>query len=189
MAVGHFTASGHNDLVIAAKGGSALVVFTGDGKGNFTAPQTVNLPGGVTAMLGGYLGGATGFNQIVVGINGQSGPELAVFNGSQDGLDPVAAFPLSGRASNLNFGDFGDGANDLAFLAGGKVEILRASTMKVQQVSLPITVSALAVGTFVIDRAPGLQLALLTADGVIHIAAHTEFNPRDYTAEEVNAGK
>ncbi len=27
MAVGHFTASGHNDLVIAAKGGSALGSF------------------------------------------------------------------------------------------------------------------------------------------------------------------
>ena len=187
MAVGHFTASGHNDLVIAAKGGSALVVFTGDGKGNFTAPQTVNLPGGVTAMLGGYLGRATGFNQIVVGINGQSGPELAVFNGSQDGLDPVAAFPLSGAASNLNFGDFGDGSNDLAFLAGGKVEILRASTMKLQQISLPITASALAVGTFVIDRVPGLQLALLTADGTIHIAAHNEFDPRAYTSDELKA--
>jgi CSLREA domain-containing protein/uncharacterized repeat protein (TIGR01451 family) len=185
MAVGHFTASGHNDLVIAAKGGSVLVVFTGDGKGNFTAPQTINLPGGVTAMLGGNLGRATGFNQIVVGINGQSGPELAVFNGSQDGLDPVAAFPLSGAASNLNFGDFGDGSNDLAFLAGGKVEILRSSTMKLQQISLPITASALAVGTFVIDRAPGLQLALLTADGEIHIAAHNEFAPRAYSADEL----
>ena len=58
MAVGHFTGSGHNDLVIAAKGGSALYVFAGDGKGNFAAPQTVNLPGGVTAMLGGDLGHA-----------------------------------------------------------------------------------------------------------------------------------
>ena len=103
-----------------------LIVFAGDGKGNFAAPQTVNLSGGVTAMLGGYLGRANGFNQIVVGINGQSGPELAIFNGGQDGLDPVAAFPLGGAASDLNFGDFGDGSNDLAFLAGGKVQILRA---------------------------------------------------------------
>jgi CSLREA domain-containing protein/fimbrial isopeptide formation D2 family protein/uncharacterized repeat protein (TIGR01451 family) len=187
MAVGHFTASGHNDLVIAAKGGSALVVFTGDGKGNFTAPQKVNLPGGVTAMLGGYLGHATGFNQIIVGINGNSGAELAVFNGSKDGLDPVAAFPLSGAASNLNFGDFGDGNNDLAFLAGGKVQILRGSTMNLQQISLPITASALAVGSFVIDRALGLQLALLTSDGTIHIAAHNEFDPRAYTADELKA--
>ena len=187
MAVGHFTASGHNDLVIAAKGGSVLIVFAGDGKGNFAPPQTVNLPGGVTAMLGGYLGRANGFNQIVVGINGQSGPELAIFNGGQDGLDPVAAFPLGGAASNLNFGDFGDGSNDLAFLAGGKVQILRASTMKLQSISLPITASALAVGNFVIDRVPGLQLALLTADGTIHIAAHNEFDPRAYTSDELKA--
>ena len=187
MAVGRFTASGHNDLVIAAKGGSALYVFAGDGKGNFAAPQAVNLPGGVTAMLGGDLGRATGFNQVVVGINGTSGPELAIFNGSQDGLNPVAAFPLGGAATNLNFGDFGDGGNDLAFLAGGKVEILRASTMRLQEVTLPITASALAVGTFVIDRMPGLQLALLTADGTIHIAAHNEFDPRAYTADELKA--
>ena len=112
---------------------------------------------------------------------------MAIFNGSQDGLDPVAAFPLSGAASNLNFGDFGDGSNDLAFLAGGKVQILRASTMKLQSISLPITASALAVGNFVIDRVPGLQLALLTADGTIHIAAHNEFDPRAYTSDELKA--
>ncbi|MGB9120429.1 MAG: CSLREA domain-containing protein [Candidatus Angelobacter sp.] len=187
MAVGHFTGSGHNDLVIAAKGGGALYVFAGDGKGNFAAPQTVNLPGGVTAMLGGDLGRATGFTQVLVGINGHSGPELAVFSGSQDGVNPIAAFPLSGPASNLTFGDFGDGANDLAFLAGGKVQILRAQTMTLQQVSLPITASALAVGTFVIDRNPGLQLALLTADGAIHIAAHNEFDPRAYSTDELKA--
>ncbi|MGC2696749.1 MAG: CSLREA domain-containing protein, partial [Candidatus Angelobacter sp.] len=187
IAVGHFTASGHNDMVIAAKGGAALYVFSGDGKGNFAAPQTVNLPGGVTAMLGGDLGHATGFNKIVLGITGQSGSELAIFSGSQDGLNPVAAFPLSGPASSLNFGDFGDGGNDLAFLAGGKVQILRASTMQLQQVSLPISATALAVGTFVIDRMPGLQLAMLTSDGTIHIAAHNEFDPRAYSADELKA--
>ncbi|MBZ5491805.1 MAG: DUF11 domain-containing protein [Acidobacteriia bacterium] len=187
VAVGHFTASGHNDLVIAAKGGSALYVFVGDGKGNFAAPQAVDLPGGVTAMLGGNLGRGNAFSQVILGINGSSGPELAVFNGSQDGLDPVAAFPLGGAASNLTFGDFGDGGNDLAFLAGGKVQILRAQTMTLQQVSLPITASALAVGTFVIDRNPALQLALLTADGTIHIAAHNEFDPRAYSADELKA--
>ncbi|HLK08051.1 MAG TPA: hypothetical protein VKV30_08925 [Candidatus Angelobacter sp.] len=187
IAVGRFTASGHNDLVIAAKGGSVLYVFAGDGKGNFAAPQAVNLPGGVTAMLGGNLGRGNSFTQVILGINGQSGPELAVFNGGQDGLDPVAAFPLSGAASNLTFGDFGDGGNDLAFLSNGKVQILRASTMKLQQVSLPISAIGLAVGTFVIDRVPGLQLALLTADGTIHIAAHNEFDPRAYTADELKA--
>ena len=189
IAVGHFTASGHNDLVIGSKGGSTLYVFAGDGKGNFAAPQAVNLPGGVTAMLGGNLGRGNGFNQVILGINGQSGPELAIFKGSQDGLDPVAAFPLGGAATNLNFGDFGDGGNDLAFLAGGKVQILRASTMKLQQVSLPISAVALAVGTFVIDRAPGLQLALLTSDGSIHIAAHNEFDPRPFTLEESQAAR
>jgi uncharacterized repeat protein (TIGR01451 family)/fimbrial isopeptide formation D2 family protein len=187
LAVGHFTASGHNDLVIAAKGGTALYVFAGDGSGNFAPPQRLNLPGGVTVMAGGDLGHASGFNQIIAGLSAPSGPELAIFSGSKDGLNAVAAFPLGGPASNLNFGDFGDGGTDLAFLAGGKVEILRASTMQLQPVSLPISAVALAVGNFVIDRVPGLQLALLTADGSIHIAAHSEFDPRAYSADELIA--
>ncbi|MGH9571207.1 MAG: hypothetical protein ACRD4F_16290, partial [Candidatus Angelobacter sp.] len=187
MAVGHFTSSGHNDLVIATKGGSALYVFEGDGSGNFAAPQKVTLPGGITVMAGGDLGHATGFNQIVAGLSAPSGSELAIFSGSKDGLDAVAAFPLSGPASNLNFGDFGDGGTDLALLAGGKVEILRASTMQLQPVSLPISAVALALGNFVNDRVPGLQLALLTADGAIHIAAHSEFDPRADSADELAA--
>ncbi|HZD95692.1 MAG TPA: CSLREA domain-containing protein, partial [Candidatus Sulfotelmatobacter sp.] len=187
IAVGRFTASGHNDLVIANKGGSALYVFAGDGKGNFAAPESVNLPGGVSVMTGGELGHTLGFNKIVVGINAPSGPELAIFTGGKDGLDPVAAFPLSGPASSLNFGDFGDGGTDLAFLAGGKVQILRAATMRLQQVSLPITARALALGNFVVDRLHGMQLALLTADGAIHIAAPAEFDPHTYTLEELKA--
>ena len=75
-----------------------------------------------------------------------------------------------------DLGDFGDGGNDLAFLAGGKVQILRATTMKLQPVALTFSPSALAVGSFVVDRAPGLQMALLTSDGAIHIAAHNEFS-------------
>src|ERR1051326_2839211 len=51
MAVGHFTASGHNDLVVAAKGGTALFVFAGDGHGNFAPPTQLNLPGSVTTMI------------------------------------------------------------------------------------------------------------------------------------------
>ena len=70
MAVGHFTASGHNDLVIAAKGGSVLVVFTGDGKGNFTAPQTMNLPGGVTAWPQVTSARYRQFTTVLVGTKG-----------------------------------------------------------------------------------------------------------------------
>ncbi|HET9837491.1 MAG TPA: hypothetical protein VFR84_04590 [Candidatus Angelobacter sp.] len=189
MAVGHFTASGHNDLVVAARGGTALFVFSGDGHGNFAAPQQLNLPGAVSALIGGDLGYGKGFHNVVVGLNGTSGPELAIFAGGQDGLNPVAAFPLNGAPSNFNFGDFGDGGNDLAFLAAGKVQVLRAATGKLQTVSLPISATALALGNFVNDRIPGLQMALLTADGSIHIAVHNEFDPRAFTVAELQALK
>jgi len=52
---------------------------------------------------------------------------------------------------------------------------------------LPFTVSAMAVGSFMFDRNPGLQMALLAADGTIHIAAHNGFDPRAVSAEEFMA--
>ena len=187
MAVGHFTASGHNDLVVAAKGGTALFVFAGDGRGNFAPPTQLNLPGSVTTMIGGDLGFGKGFQNLILGMTGPSGPELAIFVGGQDGVDPVAAFPLSGAPTNLQFGDFGDGQNDVAFLAGGQVQILRAATMQLQTVSLPISATALALGTFVHDKIPGLQMALLTSDGTIHIAVHNEFAPGARSNDELIA--
>ena len=67
--------------------------------------------------------------------------------------------------------------NDLAVLAGGKVQILRAQTMTLQPVSLPISAAGLAVGTFMFDRNGGEQIAILGADGCA-IAVRNEFDPR-----------
>jgi hypothetical protein len=187
VAVGRFTGSGHNDLAVAAKGGNVLFVLPGDGRGNFGAPQQLSLPGGVAAMIGGDLGRAREYQNLILGINGVSGAELAVFAGSEKGVNPIAAFPLSGPASSFNFGDFGDGGNDLAFLASGKVQILRAQTMQLQQVSLPVSAVGLAVGTFMYDRNSSAQLALLGADGSVQIAVRNEFDPRIYTVDELAA--
>ena len=48
IAIGNFTGNGEQDLVIAARGGNALYVFQGDGKGGFGNPQSVTLPSGVS---------------------------------------------------------------------------------------------------------------------------------------------
>ena len=74
-----------------------------------------------------------------------------------------------------------------AFLAGGRFLILRSSSMQVVPVSLPVSARAFALGSFIFDRSGGPQIAVLTADGSVQIAARSEFDPRTYTVEEFSA--
>ena len=188
MAVGHFTASGHNDLVIAAKGGTALVVFAGDGKGNFAAPQTVNLPGGVTGLAAGDFGAYGQFTTVLVGTKGIGKSfSLVAMAGSFQGLAVTGTFPLSAVPSSIDFANFGGTGGDAAFLAGGQIFVLRSSSMQVVPVSLPISARAFALGSFIFDRSGGTQIAVLAADGSVQIAARSEFDPRTYTVEEFSA--
>ena len=98
-----------------------------------------------------------------------------------------AVFPLKAAASNIVFGDFGDSQADTAFLSGGNVFILHSSNFHMEALSLPVNASAMALGSFIFDRTGGLQIALLTSDGTLHIAARTEFDPRPLTADEFQA--
>ena len=188
MAVGHFTGSGHNDLVIAANGGTALYVFSGDGKGNFAAPQTVNLQGGVTALAAGDFGSHAQFTTVLVGTKGIGKSfSLVAMAGSSQGLTVTGAFPLSAAPSSIDFANFGGTGRDAAFLAGGQIFILRSSSMQVVPVTLPVSARAFALGSFIFDRSGGTQIAVLAADGSVQIAARSEFDPRTYTVEEFSA--
>ena len=55
IAVGDFTGHGNKDLAVAAKGGNVLYIFPNDGKGNFGAPQIVNVGVGITGLAAGRL--------------------------------------------------------------------------------------------------------------------------------------
>ncbi|HWS18062.1 MAG TPA: hypothetical protein VN223_08600, partial [Candidatus Elarobacter sp.] len=178
IAIGRFTPSGHQDLAVAALGGNSIFVFSGDGKGGFGPPQTVSLSGSVTAMASENLLRSLPYSNLVVGTATPQTSSLLVFSGTDSGLSPPAAFPLAAAASNIVFGDFGDSHTDTAFLSGGNVFILHSSNFQMEALSLPVNASAMALGTFIIDRVPSLQIALLTSEGTLHIAAHTEFDPR-----------
>ncbi|HEY1939547.1 MAG TPA: hypothetical protein VGJ33_16575 [Candidatus Angelobacter sp.] len=123
-----------------------------------------------------------------MGVATPQSASLQVFSGTDSGLSPPAVFPLKGAATNILFGDFGDSFTDTAFLSGGNVFILHSSNFQMEALSLPVNASAMALGSFIFDRAGGgLQIALLTSDGTLHIAAHTEFDPRPLTLEEHQA--
>src|SRR5262249_25883003 len=157
-----------------------------DGKGNFAAPQIVNLPGGVTALAAGEFGSPYQ-PTLVVGVSFSKTNALLVYGGTQQGLNQLAGYSLSAPASNILFADFGDPAGDIAFLSGGQIQILRSSTLRVAPVSLPVSARAFALGSFIYDRNGGPQIAVLAPDGSIQIAARNEFDPRVYTIEEFGA--
>jgi uncharacterized repeat protein (TIGR01451 family) len=187
LALGNFTGDGQRDLIIAARGSNTLYIFPGDGKGGFGTPQTVGVPGGVTSLAAGEFGPSAQFSTVLIGTKG-SGKNfsLIVLGGSYQGLNMSGAFPLKAEASSFDFGNFG-GGNDVAFLSGGQIFILRSSTLQLSQVSLPFTVRALAVGSFMFDRSGGAQIAALAGDGSVNIVARNEFDPRTYTVEEFNS--
>jgi uncharacterized repeat protein (TIGR01451 family) len=184
MALGRFTAGGNQDLVVAARGGNSLYVFPGDGKGNFGAPQTFAVSGSITAMAAENLLRSLPYSNLVVGTATPKSASLLVFSGSDQGLSSPAIFSLDAAPTNIVFGDFGDSHTDTAFLSGGNVFILHSSNFQMEELSLPVNASAMALGSFIYDRVPTLQIALLTSEGTLHIATHTEFDPRPLTAEE-----
>ena len=186
IALGNFTGDGQRDLIIAARGSNTLYIFPGDGKGGFGAAQTVGVPGGVTSLAVGDFGPSAQFSTVLIGVGAGKNSSLIVLGGSAQGLNMTGALPLKGPASNFDFGNFG-GGNDAAFLSGGQIFILRSSTLQLSQVSLPLTVRAFALGSFLFDRNGGAQIAALAADGSVSIVARSEFDPRTYTVEEFNS--
>jgi large repetitive protein len=187
VAVGNFTGADHPDLVVGSRGGNLLYVFPGDGKANFDVPQTLSLTGRVTALAAGDLGYAQQFTDLIVGVSDGQGSFLQVFRGGEQGLTARASYTLRAPVSSIAFGEFGDPGTDAAFLSGGKVRILRSSSMQLLTVPLPVSARAMALGSFIFDRNSGSQIALLTSDGGIQIAVRNEFDPRAYTVEEFSA--
>jgi uncharacterized repeat protein (TIGR01451 family) len=186
IVLGNFLGSSNQDLAIAGKGGNTLYVFPGDGKGNFGAPQAFALPGGVNTLAAGRFGNIHQAT-LVVGLSGPGKNfSLALYAGSARGFSSLGAVSFSGPASNILFGDFGDSGIDIAFLSSGKVQIVRPN-LQLTTVSLPRSVSAFALGSFVYDRSGGLQIAALTENGSIQVVARSDFDPRVYTVSEFQA--
>jgi uncharacterized repeat protein (TIGR01451 family) len=186
IATGDFSGNGHLDVAIAARGGSAIYVLAGDGKGKLDAPRQISLTGTVTAMAAGAIG-PMHTSTLLVGLSDPNkGISLDLYSKASDGLAKQGSFPLNAAASNIVFGDFGDaGGPDAAFLSGGDVIILHSTNMQLEPLSLPVSATAMALGSFIYDRNPHIQVALLTSDGSLHIAAHSEFNPHALSVDEM----
>jgi CSLREA domain-containing protein len=193
VATGDFNGDGHLDVAVAAKGGTAIYLLIGDGKGSFAAPQAVPVNGTVVTLAAGNLG-RTLTSSMLAGVSSpQTGFSLLVFSlpadGSSQNLSAVASFSLSAAPSNILFGDFGEAGDDAAFLVDGDVALLHSSSMELEQLSLPVSGSAMALGSFIYDRNAHIQIALLGSDGSVEIAAHSEFDPHALSVDEMRANR
>ncbi|HEU5214655.1 MAG TPA: putative Ig domain-containing protein [Gaiellaceae bacterium] len=165
-------------FVAAARGGRALYL---------SGARIVHVPGSITSMAAGAFGRSQA--TVLVGVSERHGRGFAllVYGRSTHGLELQARYPLPAPASSIQFADFGDPGQDAALLAGGKVFVLRSSSMHLRALELPLSVVAMTTGSFIFDRHPGSQLALLTRDGELHFAVDARFDPRQYTAAEWKA--
>src|SRR5579859_1263924 len=189
LATGNFTGSGHLDLVVASRGGNTVYVFSGDGKGKFINRQVISLPGAITTLTAGKFGREGAFTSLIVGVAGpQKSFSFSLYRGSSQGPARLATYPLNAPASTVAFGDLdGDLHPDAAVLSSGEVHILHSSSVQLETVSLPVSAVSMTLGTFIHDRGLRLQMALLTSDGSIHIAAPSGFDSRAFTTQEVRS--
>lgn len=181
---GDFDADGHLDAVVADRSAEQLYWLSGDGRGGFTEAQTVALPGQVTALLVGEMNRMDGLADVIVGVNGDAGPQLLVFEGAEGALRRAPeSFDLSAAASGFALGHFDDdGIIDLAVATGERLLLIhgrdrqlslgrdrqaRVPQAQVDERVFPIAINAVTAGDF--TGGPQTDLAVLTADGAVQV--------------------
>jgi mucin-19 len=195
LAAGQFTGTDDLDIVAASKGSSALYILANNGYGNFTPMPVFTLPGTVTALGTANFGSGLA-TSIVVAVNRPQGPALLVYDTSANGLYLIGAYPLQAPATALAAGNLdGDAIADVAVISGGNLSILYGRnltpagnpTQALEQVSLPFSSVAVALGNYIFDRDTRLQIALLASDGSLNIVARNGFDPTPWPVDEFRA--
>jgi hypothetical protein len=175
LQAGDFDADGHADVLLAARGGNALVL-RGDGTGALRPAEQIDLPGTVTAMAVGDVNGYDGLPDVVFGITGKAGPQALVFAGWRGALNTAPeTFGLPSDATALALGDVDDDRlPDVALAAGSELVVMhgrsKTAGARADTRSMPFAIAAVAAGNFRGDRKT--DLALLSLDGDVHIVGN-----------------
>ncbi|MBN1261635.1 MAG: right-handed parallel beta-helix repeat-containing protein [Anaerolineae bacterium] len=179
LGAGDFDADGIQDLIVAARAGEALWLFTGNAAGEFAPADMVALPGRLTALVAGEIGRQDGLTDLAIGVTTPEGAELLVLSGAQGALAATPArYPLPAPVTALAIGQL-DAAYpfDLAIIAGQELHILYSSDQFIVEQSpsrlithpLEFAPLSLALGDFLGDDRQTLEIALLDAGGRVHI--------------------
>lgn len=184
VGTGDFDADGYIDVVAAARGSRTLYLMSGNGQGGLGAPERIELPGAVTAMVCGEVGRIDNLTDVIVGIVGARGPQLLVFTGAEGALRseaPLYRFDLPAAAHSLALGMLDrDYLIDIAVAAGSKLLLVHGQEqapgarliLQIEAIPLSFNIAAVAIGNFTGD--PQTELALLTTEGALRILERRE---------------
>ncbi|MCI0390612.1 MAG: FG-GAP-like repeat-containing protein [Acidobacteria bacterium] len=184
IGAGDFDADGHLDLVAAARGGTELYLFAGNGKGEFSAAKEIELSGRVTALVAGEINRADGLADVVVGIVEGGSSKALIFEGPEGAMRAQAEeFAQPGEVAALALGRVdGDYLFDLVVAAGRELVIVHgrdrrlsldlaqrdaAPAAKLSRISASSAIKSVAIGNFT-DNAR-MQVAALGDDGVAQV--------------------
>ena len=175
IATGELDGDRHWDIVAAARGSKNLYLLAGNGRGGFTAPRIINLPGEVTALIAGEMNQHDGLSDVIVGVVEKGEARLLVFEGPEGALNyEPEIIGLPAAATSLALGQLDDeGSTDLAVAAGSDLMIAHGrnknfwSEDKIQPASVskrhfPFSISSIAVGEFNTNERS--DVALMTQD-------------------------
>ncbi len=196
---GDFNADGKQDILATAKGANFLVLLGGDGRGNFSPPNALQINGNITALTSGEIGRKDGQTDAAVAFTNKSGAFLAVFEHPEGAFKhKPEIFKLPAPANDLAIGNLDeDFYADIAVAAGNILTVIHGrgqaypwdllpdSGIKrpaafVASRKMPFAISALTVGRFGTKR--GESLALLGQDGNVY---QIESNSSDQSSKNI----
>ncbi|HXU08286.1 MAG TPA: VCBS repeat-containing protein, partial [Blastocatellia bacterium] len=184
IGAGDFDGDGHWDVITAARGSEKLYLMTGDGNGGLGEAKRIDLAGGVTAMAVGEINRRDGLDDVVVGVSGERGAKVLVFEGPDGALKAKPeVFDLRSEATSLALGQLDDSYEmDLAITAGRELTIVHGRDRKlsldprrhkevpkalITSRAFPSAILSVAVGDFAGNGHSGL--ALLFANGTLRL--------------------
>jgi hypothetical protein len=86
LGTGDLDSDGDRDVVATSSTSDALYLLRGDGRLALKEPERIELPGRVTALLTGEMNRADGLGDVVVGVAGNDGPAVLIFEGPAGAL-------------------------------------------------------------------------------------------------------
>ncbi|HEX8198539.1 MAG TPA: dockerin type I domain-containing protein [Pyrinomonadaceae bacterium] len=195
VGVGDFNRDGYKDVLTAARGSFNLHLVAGDGRGGFKYQERVELPAPVTALLADDVNNYDSMPDAIVGVGGNGyAPKALIFHNKLEMFsDQPAEIDLPSEATAFAVGQMdGDVFKDLVVAAGYEVVIARGydqlagkkPDFAIERISLASPALSVATGEFLFDREARTEIAVLTKDGAVNLAARGNVDRRPYTDEE-----
>ncbi|MGH9870676.1 MAG: FG-GAP repeat domain-containing protein, partial [Candidatus Polarisedimenticolia bacterium] len=184
MAAGDFDADGNQDLAAASRHAKSLTVLHGDGAGGFRPPESLELPGTLTALAAVDFNRRDGYEDLLAAVVGPDGARLLVYQSYEGALQAEPeAIPLPAPATAIAIGRLDTHPlRDLVVTAGDRLVLVpgrdrrlyatgrireQADKLSVQEVELPGPAESVAVGDF--DGDVKDDIAVRLAGGVLWV--------------------